>query len=253
MESLGFIGTGTITRHIVLGLKASALAGVPVILSPRNAEVARELSALPGVTVAASNQEVLDRAGVVVLAVRPQVAAEVLTALTFPPRTPLISLIATLPLARLAALTGAAPVCRAIPLPFVERRSGVTPVFPALAPAVALFDALGQALVLPEEAAFDTYAAASALMGSYFGLVETASTWMQAQGIPGPEAETYLRALFADLGRTLAENPAPPEALREAHSTRGGLNEQLHRVFADQGGSRALGLALDQVLARIRA
>lgn len=97
-QSIGFIGTGTITQHMVRGLKASALAEMRIILSPRNLAVAQELSeALPGVQIAADNQDVLDRADLILLAVRPQVAAEVIRPLTFAPHKPVISLIATLP------------------------------------------------------------------------------------------------------------------------------------------------------------
>ena len=47
---LGFIGTGTITAHMVRGLKASGLADWPIVVSPRGALVAAELALLPGVT-----------------------------------------------------------------------------------------------------------------------------------------------------------------------------------------------------------
>ena len=252
MPGIGFIGTGTITQHMVRGLKASALAEMQIILSPRNPAVAQELSeALPGVQIAADNQDVLDRADLIVLAVRPQVAAEVIRPLTFARHKPVISLIATLPIAQIHGWTAASQICRAIPLPFVERRTGVTPVFPPLPEAMRLFEALGQALAVTDSAAFDSYAAASATMGTYFGLVESAGIWMQAQGIAEPDASVYLRALFADLGMTLLNHPQSPAELRIAHSTRGGLNEQLYRVFQTSGGSAALNAGLSAVLARI--
>ena len=251
--TIGFVGTGTITAHIVRGLKASALAGWPVVLSPRNAGVARALAELPGVTVAEGNQQVLDAADLVVLAVRPQVAETVIRALTFDPETPVISLIAATPITRLQDWSGARHICRAIPLPFVERQSGVTPVHPALPLALRLFGALGQALPVAESAAFDAYAAGSALMGTWFGIAETACNWLQAQGIPGPDADTYLRALFADLGDSLRHSPDALDRLRAAHSTKGGLNEQLHQVFQAAGGGAALETGLNAVLARVRA
>ncbi|MDE3028119.1 MAG: NAD(P)-binding domain-containing protein, partial [Paracoccaceae bacterium] len=117
METIGFIGTGTITAAIVRGLKASNPRGRPVLLSPRNADLSAALAAqLAGVEVAASNQDVLDRTDLVVLAVRPQVAEVVLRGLRFAPDTPVISLIAGLDHDRLRDLTGATRICRAIPL-----------------------------------------------------------------------------------------------------------------------------------------
>lgn len=251
--TIGFVGTGTITAHIVRGLRTSALAGWPVVLSPRNETVAQALTALPGVQIAASNQQVLEAADLVVLAVRPQVAETVIRSLVFAPQTPVISLIAATSLARLHDWTGARHICRAIPLPFVERHGGVTPVFPPLPVAMQVFGALGQALAVTDLAAFDAYATASALMGPYFGIVETAANWMQDQGIPDADATTYLRHLFGDLGQTLRDSAAPPADLRADHSTPGGLNAQLHQVFQSTGGSAALVAGLEAVLARVRA
>jgi pyrroline-5-carboxylate reductase len=246
----GFIGSGTITGHIVRGMQGSALAGWPVVLSPRGQ--AQTLAGLPGVRVAAGNQQVLDAADLIVLALRPQVAEAALAGLVFDPEKPVVSLIAATALDRLAAWTGARHICRAIPLPFVERLTGVTPVFPPLAPALRLFGALGQALPVGDLAAFDAYATASALMGPYFGIVETAATWMQAQGIAEADATTYLRHLFGDLGQSLVHSTTSPAALRADHSTRGGLNEQVHQVFQAAGGAAALEAGLNAVMARVR-
>jgi len=67
-------------------------------LSPRNEEIAAELAArYPDVRIASDNQAVLDECDTVMLAVRPQIAHEVLPQLRFRREHHLISLIATLP------------------------------------------------------------------------------------------------------------------------------------------------------------
>ena len=164
----------------------------------------------------------------------------------------MISPVAALSVDMLADWTGAPAVCRAIPLPFVERRSGVTPVSPPLPVALEVFGALGQALPVKDALAFDAYATASALMGTYFAVVGAAKGWMEAQGISEADGMVYLRALFAGLGHSLADSDAMPEVMRVAHSTKGGLNAQLHAVFAAQGGLEAIRAGLDAVLARVR-
>ena len=248
---LGFIGTGTITAHIVRGLKSSALADGQVVLSPRSADVAAALAALPGVTVAADNQAVIDAADVVVLAVRPQVADEVLRPLHFAPGRPVISLIAGLSLELLHELTGAHDICRAIPLPSVEARACVTPVYPPKPDAMRLFAALGQALPVETLAAFDAYGTGSAVMATWFGFAEIALDWMANHGIPRDDAETYIRGLFANLGEAIRDEGRSLDSLREAHATKGGLNEQTWRVFRETGGDKALKAGMDSVLARI--
>lgn len=248
---LGFIGTGTITAHVVRGLKASALADWQVILSPRSAAIATELAKLPGVAVAADNQAVIDSADAVVLAVRPQVAAEVVKPLRFAPDRPIISLIAATSLEDLAAWTGAHAICRAIPLPSVEARTCVTPVFPPHPLAMQVFDALGQALAVHDLPAFDAYATGSAVMATWFGMAETAAGWMVENGIPPADAETYMRGLFANLGVTVRDKARSLETLRHDHATKGGLNEQIWRVFGEKDGPQALRAAMSSVMARI--
>ena len=81
---LGFVGTGAITSAIVTGLNAAGLGSDTILVSPRNAETAAALAVkFTSVTVAASNQAVLDGSEVVMLAVRPQVATGVLSELKF--------------------------------------------------------------------------------------------------------------------------------------------------------------------------
>jgi len=72
---LGFIGTGEITSSIVTGLCSFGTTSHSIRLSPRNAAVATELSnRFKGISVASSNQEVLDHSDTIVIAVRPAAA-----------------------------------------------------------------------------------------------------------------------------------------------------------------------------------
>lgn len=251
MNSLGFVGTGVITAHMVRGLKASVLRDWPVVLSPRSAGTAQALARLPGVRVAADNQAVVDAAEVLVLAVRPQIAEEVLSGLSFHPDRPIISLMAGVSLEDLARWTAGRDICRAIPLPPVEVLRCVTPVYPPRPLAMQLFNALGQALPVHDLPAFDAYGTGSAVMATWFGLAETVAGWMQAHGIDEADAQTYVRGLFGNLGDTLRASDRPIEALRHDHATKGGLNEQTYEVFRAKGGSAAVIAGMDAVMARI--
>ena len=244
----GFIGTGTIAAAMVEGLGGDA------VLSPRGAAVAADLAArLPRVTVSDSNQAVVDQCDLVVLTVRPQVAEEVIRALRFRAGQKVLSLIAATSGDVIRGWTGVdLPVIRAVPLPFVAARRGVTPIFPPDREMAALFDRLGTAVECGTQAEFDLLAVGSALMGSYFGLLETAQGWLVAEGLPEASARTYLAGLFGSLGAAAEASPQPFAALREEYSTRGGLNEQMFRVFGEAGGTAALQTALARVLERVR-
>lgn len=245
---LGFIGTGNIAAAMVEGL------GGNVILSPRGAALAAELARrFPGVTVAASNQAVVDASDMVVLSIRPQIAEEVVRALQFRPGQKVLSLLAATGIDAIRDWIGLdLAVIRAIPLPFVADRRCVTPIFPADADVAALFNRLGKTVECRTIEEFDLMGVGSALMGSYFGILEVAQGWLVESGMPEAAAHDYMAGLFANLGR-VAEGSARGFAdLRAEYSTLGGLNEQVFRVFDAEGGADALRMALDQVSARVR-
>ncbi|WP_085032579.1 pyrroline-5-carboxylate reductase [Ensifer aridi] len=247
--SLGFIGTGTMAGAMVEGL-----GGGDILVSPRGAALAADLAVrFAGVQVAESNQSVVDGSETVILSIRPQIAEDVVRALRFRPGQKVISLIAATGIDSLREWVGLdLPITRAIPLPFVAARRGVTPIFPPNPEVAALFDRLGTAVLCHTPEEFDLLAVGSALMGSYFGLLETVQGWLSAQGLSETASRTYLAGLFASLGVAAENSPDNFATLRDEYSTKGGLNEQMFRVFAEKGGTAALTTALAEVLARVR-
>lgn len=253
MQRLGFIGTGTITAAMVRGLKESSLKEWPVILSPRNSDLSAELSgSLPGVKVAASNQDAVDQSDIVFLAVRPQDDEAVITPLRFRATHSIVSLIAARGIDTIRNWTGVDNVTRAIPLTFVEHRKGVTPIMPPNEAAAEIFTALGGCIQVSDLGVFNGYAAASALMGTYFGIAEVAQKWLVSNGLDASDAELSLRNLFGSLGDVLRASPLSFAELRTAHSTRGGLNELAHDKFMSHGGGSALAQGLSSVMARLQ-
>lgn len=245
---LGFLGTGAIAAAMVEGL------GGPALLSPRGAAVAADLARrFPDVEVAASNQALVDACDLVVVSVRPQIVEEVLRSLRFRPGQKLLSLVAATKSETIRSWIGLdLPIIRAIPLPSVAQRRCVTPIFPPDPEVAALFDRLGQTLACATMKEFDLFAVASALMGSYFGILHQTQLWLVENGLPEGFARDYMAGLFANLGRVAETSPDGFAALREGHSTRGGLNEQAYRIFVEEGGAKALAAALDSVLARVK-
>jgi pyrroline-5-carboxylate reductase len=248
---LGFVGTGTIAAAIIEGLCLTR-PDQPIIVSPRSADIGAALAArYRNVTVAASNQAVLDAADVVVLAVRPQVADEVLAGLAFRPGHRVISLIATVTLDYLRTATAPADtVTRAVPLPSVARRQGPTAIFPPDPLAQPLFDALGKAIVLEDEAEFDVFTAATAVMASYFAFAHTVAGWMEDEGIDAARSRAYVGQMFEGLAHAPADRSFAN--LADEYQTRGGLNEQVVREVTSDGRFAELDSALDAILVRLR-
>lgn len=253
---LGFIGTGVISDACIRGLFDSELTLEQVAISRRSSAISSKLAAdFNQIQVIDDNQAIIDQSDVIVLAVRPQIAEEVLSGLQIASDKMVISLIATLTHATLQQWFGQdVNLCRAIPLPFVAQRLGVTAIYPKQHTAETLFGALGTVIGAETEEEFDRYAVASATMGIYFESLATLSQWMTEEGTPQESAQRYFAALFNGLNHTALSHTqqAFAEQVPE-HCTPGGLNEQAVNVFKQQGGKEALIAALDSLKQRLNA
>lgn len=246
IDSIGFVGTGAIAEAIVDGLGD----GPSVFLSPRNARIADALARRhPGVRVCDTNQAVVDAAPVVMLTVRPDSVAEVLAELRVPEDRVLISAVAGWSVEALRErLDVDVPIVRAIPLPAVRHRQGVTALYPAHPVAEDLFGQLGGTLVAPTPETFDALFAATATISTHLHYLDTVAHWVTLHGVEPREADQYVRGMFAGLG---ADNSIPLAELAGAHETPGGLNEALRTNWFDQRNRAALEQALDDIRRRI--
>lgn len=254
-QKIGFIGTGAITDAMVRGLLAKPAAVPHVMVSQRSADISAALAAdFPQVLVSSDNQAIVDGCDTVVLAIRPQIAEEVVRPLTFRDGQSVISVVAATSREALFDWIGAdVRLSQAIPLPFVARRKGVTAVYPPDRDTAALFNVLGNAVECETKAEYDLLAAASALMATYFGIMHRTTEWLAEKGLPEEKGRAYLAPLFAGLADTALLAGKDTGFLEMSHefATKGGLNEQVFRDFDTKGGSDALREALDRVLARI--
>lgn len=247
--TLGFVGTGAITAAIVTGLSSEGGRRPAIRLSPRNAAVAADLAGrFDNVSVCASNQQVLDESGTVILAVRPQVAEEILSPLVFSPGHAVISLVAGFPTRRIAGLVSPAHnICRAISLPSVAQRRSPIAVFPPQGAATELFAPLGQVFEIHTEDHLNAFSTATSTMAAYFGFIGNIAAWVARKGIPEQQARDYMARMFAGLSDASLEGPRSFEHLAAAHATPGGLNEQVLRDLTAHGIFDTLTTALDSV------
>lgn len=255
-QKIGFIGTGAITDAMVRGLLTPPAAVAHVMVSARNAEISAKLAEdFPAVLVSDDNQAIVDSCDTVVLAIRPQIAEAVIRPLQFQSGQRVVSVVAATGRPALLDWIGAnVELTQAIPLPFVSRRKGVTAVYPPDSATAAIFNVLGNAVECDSKEEYDLLAAISALMASYFGIMQRATDWAAGKGLPEEKARAYLAPLFAELSQTAlaAGQDIPFIDLSREYATRGGLNEQVFRDFEHHGGSDALMRALDRVHERIK-
>jgi len=248
---LGFIGTGSIASAVVEGFCTS---GRPcrIVLSPRNEQKAAALAArFEQVQRAATNQEVLDRSQVVLLALRPGVAAETLGRLRFREDHTVLSFIALQPLQALAMeVRPARRVFKVLPLPYVARHLGLVPFFPDDPGVAACLGLLGEPMPLRDERELHLLWAVTGLISPFYAQMEAIRQWCAAGGADPETSRRYTASMFASLaGMAGLQGAGFGELAREA-ATPGGLNEMALTMIREGGTLPELKRALDAILAR---
>jgi len=169
------------------------------VLSPRGAAKAKELAAAfpEHVTVAASNQEVVDAVDLVIVAVLTKQAEEVCKDLKFREGQKVLTLVAGLMPTRLQELVAPATDCAsAIPLPAVAKRQGSSLLTPAKAWAQAIFDITGTCVTVASEAEFKRLLCVTTLMGDFYKRQLTVQKWLCTNGVSEADAAAWTGAAF---------------------------------------------------------
>lgn len=248
MNSIGIIGVGEIGRALVTGLGDRTPA---VFLSPRGARVVAELAAAyANVHVCADNQEVVDRADVVIIAVRRGDRHDALGGLSVGDDKVVVNVMAGVGNDDLRQLLGTgAPLVRAIPLPTVRERRSVTVTYPAHPVVDRLFTELGGVLPVADEAAFDVFSALTGTLTTHYSYLATLAAWAADHGIPAGDAERYVRGLFQGVGRSLGDETRSLPQLAADHETPKGNNERIRTTWFTEKNAEGLREALDGLLA----
>lgn len=254
MKRIGIVGVGEIGRAIVTGLYDGVAEPPEVFLSPRGAGTAAELSErYEGVQVCADNQEVVDRSEVVIVTVRARDRHEALAGLRVADDKTVVNVmsgVANDDLRRLLA-TDAAFV-RAIPLPSVRERRSVTVTFPSHPVVDALFERLGGAQPVADEAAFDVFSTLTGTLTTHYSYLATLTSWAAGHGIPSDVADRYVRGLFQGVGRALSDETRSLHQLAADHETPHGNNERIRTTWFDPANTEALNKALEGLLTDLK-
>ncbi|MEC5408553.1 pyrroline-5-carboxylate reductase [Paraburkholderia sp. MPAMCS5] len=251
---IGFVGTGVITKAIVVGLVRSNLRFEHIALSPRNAAIAAELAALDArVKVCTSNQEVLDTSNVICIAVIPQIVEDVLRELRFNAEHHVITFVPGTSIDKLHRIVfPAARVARAIPLPAVADRRGSTAIYPPDDIARSIFSALGEAVEVTSEYQFDALHAVTATMATFYAVLESQAAWLTKQGLSYDAARAFLSEYCVGLAHETTRTSQSFTEMINGLMTPGGLNEQLHAELSSARAYDHYGNALDRIFARVQ-
>lgn len=258
---IGFLGAGNMASALAGGLRARGWPGDRLWLSdPNPAQLQPHRQ--QGLQVTTDNLALLAAVDVLVLAVKPQVMAQVLTPLAdlAQSRRPLvISIAAGIPISALTRwLGGALPIVRAMPNTPALVQTGASGLFASpqvdhetRALAERILGAVGLTLWVEREALIDAVTAVSGSGPAYFFHVMEA---MIAAGVRLGLDEVDARALTLQTALGAAQMAITadvgPDELRRRVTSPGGTTERALEVFGQAGLMQMFERALAACAAR---
>ena len=163
---LGFIGTGIITTSVVTGFCESGMENLQIVVSPRNKERAQMLhEKYPEiVSVAADNQEVVDRSDWVFAALLPKAAEDILKPLHI----------------------------------------GPVVIYPDIPEVVDLMSHVGKPVPVDTPKQIAILRSTTGLMSAYYMLLTVIIQWCERNGLDEPSARAYITEFTGALSRKAA-------------------------------------------------
>ena len=243
---IGFIGAGNMARSLASGLLKNGWHNNQIFLSDPEASQRQSIESVLGVKTFADNATVVARAETLVLAVKPQVLAEVAKALaqTVQKKKPLIiSIAAGVRLEDIDRWLGEGlPIVRAMPNTAALIGSGATGLFAnervnesMRNQAESILRAVGVTVWLKDEYLMDVVTALSGSGPAYFFLVmEALEQAATESGLDPKQARLLTLETAYGAAKMALEGHEEPSQLRRRVTSPGGTTEQAVKVL-EQG------------------
>ncbi|MDP2214417.1 pyrroline-5-carboxylate reductase [Phenylobacterium sp.] len=253
MGPLLMLGAGRMGGALISGWRRAALLspGDLMIRDPHPGDEAR--AAIAQGALHDPDPAAMGRAGVVLLAVKPQLwreaAAEVSEALSAD--AVIVSIAAGVPAGDISTAFGGRAVARIMPTTAAAIGQGAASLYAsdprAAAVAQTLFAAVGVVVELADE---DLMHAATAVSGSapayLYAFIEALEAAGAAAGLSPQAAQSLVRATITGAAALLAQGGDDPAALRRQVTSPGGTTQAALEVLMGEGG---FGPLIDQAVA----
>jgi pyrroline-5-carboxylate reductase len=261
---IGFIGAGNMARSLAGGLINNGWPESGLLLADPLPEQRQGVESALGLKTSADNREVAARAGILVLAVKPQVMAAVARGLaeTVRAKRPLvISLAAGVRLEALERWLGAdLPIVRVMPNTPALIGSGASGLYAnrhvseaQREQAEAILRAVGVTVWLDNEGLLDAVTALSGSGPAYFFLVMEALEQAAVRaGLEAQQARLLTLETAYGAAKMALEGGEEPSVLRRRVTSPGGTTEAAVKVLEDGGVRRLFDEAVRAAGARAR-
>ena len=250
---LAFIGAGNMASSLIQGLLKDGFAATHIRVADPVAEQLARLQPL-GIQTFDDNAAAVADADIVVLAVKPQVAGSVVSALALRPEQMLLSIAAGINISSLAAWSNEQQaIVRCMPNTPALLGAGMTGLFandycsPAhKGSAERILDAAGKTLWVEAERDLDAVTAVSGSGPAYFFLLmEAMIEGGAALGLAREQATELTLQTAYGAARMALESDDPPAVLRQNVTSPGGTTEAALAVLMTQGMPEDVAKALE--------
>ena len=255
LPTIGILGVGVIGSALARGF-ATAQPAYPLLLSSLDTSNMTVLAAdFPErIRLAADNQQTLDEADWLILALPPAQGETILRGLRFRPEHKVINLLADKSLEQIASWIGTtAFLAHMVPLPFVAQHFGPIVIYPQSEELCRLMSPLGQVVEVNSPHEVHVLQAITALMAPFHTLLDELVRWAGNNGVEEMSAKAYAASVFGALCRQANEAPAGKLSELANEMTPGGLNAMAKEYIGRHQAFSAWIEALNPVMERLSA
>ncbi|MEE4361225.1 MAG: pyrroline-5-carboxylate reductase [Pseudomonadales bacterium] len=239
---LAFVGGGNMARSLVGGLLAADYPASHITVSEPHAQTRAGLATMGPIRILNDNAAAVAEADLVVLAVKPQVMAEVLAPLRGAleaSATVLLSIAAGITVSMLRRWAGAVPIVRCMPNTPALVGAGMSALYATgdvdvagRALASRVLEAGGAVLWLEDEALMDAVTATSGSGPAYFfRVMEAMIDGACRLGLPETAARTLVLQTALGAARMALESDTAPGTLRQQVTSPGGTTAAALAAF----------------------
>lgn len=261
---LAFIGAGNMSRSIIAGLVQAGYPADRIIAANPSRPKLDALANDYGIRITQDNAEAARAAEVIVLAVKPQLMAAMLSALVAQLGTLegklLISIAAGIKVARLAEMAGGhGQIIRTMPNTPSLLGLGMTGLYapPSIeqadrALAEQMMQAVGKTLWVEQESAINGVIAAAGSAPAYFFLfMQAIAEEAEAMGFSPEQARLLVQQTALGAAAMVEQNPELSlQTLREQVTSKGGTTAEAIKTFQQQGLMPLTAHAMQAAVAR---
>lgn len=263
--NIAFIGAGNMTSAIVTGMVKAGYSPSKILLTNRSEAKLNQLNDQLGVHISSDNDAALNFANYIVLAVKPQMLAEVINALPKPERQckKYISIAAGVTVSRIQEMLGAScDVVRSMPNTPSSVGMGMTGLYAQQGTDKVLCDLatycleqVGKTLWVSDEAMINSVIAAAGSAPAYlFLFAEAMQAKAEQLGFSAQDAKLLVAQTLAGSGKMLLEHDDISfSELRANVTSKGGTTAKAIESFQSAGLTAMVGDAMQAAVDRAEA